>query len=381
MSDSQHISRRRFLESSAASLAASSMAGCASPLRVKNRSGVIAGAIRWDAWYKRTDASIEAQNSLSSIKYFKRAPFFCKVDADHEVQCRGSAAAMDAEIHAAVRGGLKYWAFDWYAPDTSFRTAWNLYRESSHRCLINYCGVLGLSWFGAVPFSSQKWQAQIRQWATYMREPNYQKLKIGTADRPLLYILWSDTQFKNGFDNKFSNVRLVLSYLRQLVADLGVDAPYVVILDATAGATFMTEVGADAISSYISLFGRETMGPYVDLDRQTRNFWMTMADRGVPTIPIAMVGWDTRARQERPVSWENERPNPNPTQYYVLPTPKEFAKHVGAAVDFIHQHTTACPSKALLIYSWDECDEGGSLIPTLGDPRGSYLAAIARLIS
>jgi hypothetical protein len=34
----------------------------------------------------------------------------------------------------------------------------------------------------------------------------------------------------------------------------------------------------------------------------------------------------------------------------------------------------------LLIYSWDECDEGGCLMPTHGDPTGRHLSAIASII-
>jgi hypothetical protein len=52
-----------------------------------------------------------------------------------------------------------------------------------------------------------------------------------------------------------------------------------------------------------------------------------------------------------------------------------------AAVDFILDHPKSCPANALLIYSWNECDEGGGLIPTRGDPKGSYLDAIAPIIS
>jgi hypothetical protein len=57
------------------------------------------------------------------------------------------------------------------------------------------------------------------------------------------------------------------------------------------------------------------------------------------------------------------------------------AEHLRAAVEFIDSHDLACPSKVLLIYSWNECEEGGALVPSLGDPQGSYLTAIAPVIS
>jgi hypothetical protein len=290
-------------------------------------------------------------------------------------------AEMDKEIRAAVDGGLRYWAFDWYGPESSLRVAWNLYQQSSLRSLINWCGIVGLSSLGSVPFASDKWQANMLEWAEYMRQPVYQKLNVGERNRPLLYILWDPNELKWYFNDNLGNVRKGLDYLRQLLVDRGLGAPYVVVLDATAGAAIAKEIGADAISNYISGFRKEVVGPYRDLDIQTQEFWRRLAETGVPIVPIAMVGWDTRARQERPVPWEHGTPNPNPTQYYVLPTPVELASHMRAAVNFINTYPSECPSSALLIYSWDECDEGGGLVPTLGDPRGKYLKAIAPVIS
>jgi hypothetical protein len=287
---------------------------------------------------------------------------------------------MDAEIHAAAGAGLKYWAFGWYPPESSFRTAWNLYRQSRYRNLINYCGLVGLNRLGSLPFSNGHWRANVREWAHYMLEQNYQKLTVVGEQRPLLYILWNESDLQRYFDDDVANVRMTVDYLRQSLFDLGMGAAYVVVLDGTAGAPIMREIGADAISNYISSFRRETRGPYVDLDRQTRDFWTTLAETGAPVVPIAMIGWDTRARQERPVPWDHGTPNSSPTQYYELPTPTEFSAHFRAAVDFIKTHPEACPSKALLIYSWDECDEGGGLIPTLGDPKGSCLSAIGAVI-
>lgn len=383
MSHRQRMSRRYFLESLAAGIAVAPLSSAAvTPQQASTRAtDIIAGAIRWDAWYKREDASLSAQSSLSSQRYYKRAPFFCSVATASQVYCTGTVKEMDAEIHAAVKGGLKYWAFDWYAPDSSLRTAWTLYRQSRYRNLINWCGLVGPSLLGSVPFSNNKWQDNMRDWAGYMREPNYQKVTAGEANRPLLYILWDESQLKWYFDNDLANVRKCIDCLRDNLTHFGNSSPYVVILDATAGAPIARAIGADAISNYISGFTLQTVGPYIELDKQTREFWKQMADTGVPTIPIAMVGWDTRARQEKPVPWEQGTPNPNPTKYYILPTPREFSTHVQAAVEFIHTHPEACPSKVLLIYSWDECDEGGGLIPTLGDPKGSYLRAISSVIS
>lgn len=385
MRQNPYHSRRQFLEASVATFAAASIPEFLfSPVASASATHVIAGALRWDAWSKRADVSLAAQSSLSSKRYYKRAPFYCSVTPKPEVSCTGGAAEMDAEIKAAAKGGLKYWAFDWYAPESSLRTAWDIYQKSSFRNLINWCGVVGLPTLGSLPFSSNKWQANVREWVEYMRQPNYQKVDVDAPNRPLLYLFWDDSQLKYYFDNDLANVRKCVAYLTEMLHNLHVGAPYIVILDSTAGAPIARALGG-AISNYISGFRHEEAGAYIDLDKQAQDYWKTLAAAKVPVVPIAMVGWDTRARQEKPGPWgphgTTPAPNPNPTQYYSLATPSEFAAHVQAAVKFIDTHPSVCPSKVLLIYSWDECDEGGALIPTIGDPEGAYLSAIAPIIS
>ena len=269
------MSRRQFLESSAASISIAAV-GSGIPFRLcasTNAVDVIAGAIRWDAWYKNADVSMAAQNSLSSDRYYRRAPFFCSVTPGPEVTCIGSPAEMDEEIHMAVKGGLKYWAFDWVRPGSSLRTAWDLYSKSSFRNLINWCGLAGVEWFGSVPFSDNKWQATLQEWLNYMTEPNYQKITVGEKFRPLLYINWDQNQLKYHFENKVSNVRISLDYLRRSLTDRGLSTPYVVLLIGPEKASIARDIGADAIGGYISRFGLETKGPYVDLDKQTREYW------------------------------------------------------------------------------------------------------------
>lgn len=382
MPSSTSLSRRRFIKFSSSSLLAASI-DSAIPFQQDasiTGSGVIAGAIRWDAWYERAGSSIAAQHSLSSVRYYSRAPFWCTLAANSLVSCTGTTEEMDKEIHLAVKGGLKYWAFDWYSPDSSLRVAWNLYQQSQYRYLINWCGLVGLGLLGSSPFSNNQWKENMLEWAGYMKQTNYQKVTVGVINRPLLYILWDQRQLQSYFDNDVSNLRTTIEYLKQLLSDDGLPPPYVVILHATTGAQVARTIGG-AISSYISGFKAEIAGSYRDLAMQTLAFWKEMMSTGDEIIPIAMVGWDTRARQERPVPWEHEIPNPHPSQYYALATPTELASHLRAAVDFIRAHPNACPSKVLLIYSWDECDEGGAIVPTLGDPTGSYLKAIAPIIS
>jgi hypothetical protein len=323
------VLRRTLLLATAAALGAH---------RAKAAPGnVVAGAIRWDAWYQPRDNSVFAQSSLGWKQYQDRAPAHCVATADEQLTCVGTQAVMDAEIRVAHKAGLAYWAFVWYAPESSFRAAWNLYQSSESRHLVNWCGIVSLDRLGSVPFASGAWRAHVEEWAGYMQQPHYQKISVGGASRPVLFLLWQPRALQTHFADSVDNVRAALAYLDDLVVAAGLGRPYVVILDGVAGGAIRQACGADAISNYTSGFRSELDGPYADLDRQTRAYWAALAATGQPTVPIAMVGWDVRPRR-------------------------------------------AHPSRLLLIYSWDECDEGGGLIPTRGDPAGRYLSALSGIL-
>ena len=95
-------------------------------------------------------------------------------------------------------------------------------------------------------------------------------------------------------------------------------------------------------------------------------------------------GWDTRPRNERPPPWLKDEfkaePDPTPPAQQkplldgVTPTPDELAAHVCEAVKWagieavkwagIHRERN--PANTIIIYAWNEHDEGGWLQPTRG---------------
>jgi hypothetical protein len=366
--------RRQFLVGTAATCAIDRPEVSA---RERDRS-VIAGAIRWDAWYKKMDYSVYAQDALSPLEYRGRAPRHCTISSTGSISCTGTQAVMDLEIQAAAQAGLHFWAFVWYGPDTSFRTAWNLYQSSDYREKINWCGILSIDEIGKPPFSSNSWRSTMQEWSEHLLSPTYQKidLDVGPA-RPVLFLLWQQGALKAYFDGQLSKLAEALRYLKELVTKGGAGAPYFVLLDGVDGAPIVPIIGAQAIGSYIAAFRSEREGSYRDLDTQVRAYWTKLAKTGLPIVPIAMVGWDTRARREHPGPWQNTA---HLDQYYALSQPIEFQDHLRAAVTFVTDNIRSCPSRLLLIYSWDECDEGGCLMPTIGDPQGFYLKAIAPVL-
>lgn len=347
-------------------------------------SGIIAGAIRWDAWYNPTGNSLLAQNNLGPPVYQSRAPIHC-ARGSQTINCVGTQAAMDAEITAAVSGGLKYWAFDQYDSGSSLTTGWNLYQSSTIKNQINWCWLTQLSDMG----STGSYTAQMNLLTAHMQQTNYQKVTVGaTANRPVFYILWTSADFANFFGSNYANVAAMFTYLRAQVTAAGLGTPYIIIMvgsNVTTGATIVTNTGADAQSSYttpLPLFPPAINPTFPALDTLTQAFWVTEAAAGVPIVPNAMIGWLPTPRITRPSTLNaGQIPYIGVDELYSQATNAQLITHLAAAVAYINANSAIVPSKLLLIYSWTECDEGGCLTPTFGDPTGSKLTAIQSTIN
>ncbi|WP_439357810.1 hypothetical protein [Bradyrhizobium sp. DASA03007] len=344
-------------------------------------TGITAGAIRWDAWYDASagGAPIQAQYALSPTKWRYKAPWFAASKSSFLQLAVGSQANMDLECQLAAAAGLKYWGFVWYGPyadgtsgaGSTMNNAWNLFQASPNKGLMKWCGIIGTSYFGtASGFNSNtaKWQANVNQWVTYFKQSNYLTVLGG---RPVLYLMYSAGDLTGWFSGSIANVAAAISYLRSQCTAAGLGNPYVVLMagnGATAHPTLVS-IGADALSNYTSSWSyAATPDTYSSLDTQSQAFWPSLASQGDAIIPICQIGWDTRARKDYPESWVGGQPRVGKRQTAAIATPSQFAAHVTAAINYIGANPSICPSKTLLMYSWTECDEGGALIPTIGDP-------------
>jgi hypothetical protein len=338
------------------------------------------GAIRWDAWYGKSDDSVYPQNNLAPTDYQKRAPIHCSV-GNGEVSCIGTQSVMDAEIRAASRAGIAFWAFDWFPPSSSLRIAWSLYQSSSLNQLVKWCPILGLAEIGSASSSQEEIKQKHAAWVARMGAPNFFGVDMQGVKRPLVFLYYRADELNTYFKNTAA-LHASIDGLRKTAISANVGNPYVVIFDPALDMGLFRESGADAISNYIGNFKTRPGATFVDLDSQIRRYWDRMAATGAPMIPIAQIGWDTRPRLDHPVPWakpgEGEVKTTN--SYFPLASPNEFSAHMKEAISFIDSHAASCPSRVILLYSWDECDEGGCIMPTLGDPTGKYLAAISEAL-
>lgn len=310
----------------------------------------LVGAIRWDAWVSDLNsAGLEVEKTLGPEKYHFRLPFFANILGPDTVQIRGATQSiMDQEIAYAKAGGIDYWAFVWYPPGSGLDTSRNLYLSSSHKDDVKWSAILS-SAFNIntdLPWLIEQFQTS-----------NYQKVQ---GNRPLIYFLNGNA----GFSLKQINE------IRTKTMEAGLPTPYIVSMGFSAAvADVADQIGADAISCY-SYPGTNIVNgiPYSQLAAMEQDQWDSYKETGKQVIPTVTTGKDKRPRYDNPVSWE-----PNYQAFENMwaeqGTPEEIAGHLADAVNWNNDYPDATQANTVLIYAWNENDEGGWIVPTLFEIR------------
>jgi hypothetical protein len=328
------------------------------------------GAIRWDAWYSDRQTGVRAavEETLGPKEFQGRAPDFAKPTSDHTISIDGDLQAqVDREITLASAAGIGFWAYCFYDMETQLMNAWALHQSSKLRDHIQWCMILPSS-----TLLKKLTDGDILTYITFMKQENYKRV---LGQRPLLFLLDDNTSIPM--------VEPALAALRHGCSTANVANPYVAIMSWQPAATRdkLKQAGADAISAY-SIGHPNATASFDDLDKAVRSQWEAMRQTGVPCIPLAVTGEDRRPRIDHPVPWEADRQKAGAgrKQFFKAGTPTQIAAQVRAMADWIAAQPDACPSQCGIIYSWDECDEGGStLLPSLsgGD---AILRAVGRAL-
>ena len=339
----------------------------------------IVGAIRWDAWYGDGSATKAVEASLGQPKYHFRLPWFARVVGEGKVSINGdSQTIVEQEISYAAQAGLSYWAFLDYCDEASdMHIALNRYRAAKDKKSIRYCFVEEGPRLDGV--GTAGWKRLVE----HFRHPDYQTVLDG---RPLLFVFVKTTKLGKAEWDELK--------LRTIAA--GMKAPYLVLMgwNPEQDAKDMTALGFDAISAYARGGSYSMTQPsYAEqcaLVRRDR--WEKCRTLRIPSVTFASAGWDTRPRNERPppwVTWVTATPDKTPpTQQKplidsVTATPDELATHIREALEWTKANRDLNPSNAVIIYGWNENDEGGWLLPTLGTdgrPNDERINALGKLL-
>jgi hypothetical protein len=330
----------------------------------------LVGAIRWDAWIGAVagyDVGVQVENSLGPQRWHSRLPFYAEELSETKVRIRGNRQeVMDQEIGFAHRAGLDYWAFVMYPRDNPQTLGGlDLYLRSSHKRDINFAMIAQSYTFG---------DADIARLIGYFRQGNYQKV---AGDRPLLFL--SGPQKVD--DPAWSDIKKRIEQLRVAAARAGLRRPYIVHLWGWDGAREVIDwLTLDAMGAY-SLNFNDRGAPYATLAKKAQSKWDDWRATGAKVCPLVTTGWDRRPRVEHPVSWEKPDPVDAIEFYYETPTPAELAAHLRAALDWCAKYPSTADGAVVLIYAWNEMDEGGWLVPSLWPSEGARrLEAIRQVL-
>ena len=326
----------------------------------------LVGAIRWDAWCGNRETACQAvQKSLGPEHWHYRLPFFSQVISSSQVFIDGaSQAVVDQEITYANRAGIDYWAFVTYNAESALSLSLKYYLSSSDKQKIRFCSITELIRWGTV--QDHSWA--ITRIIPLMKESTYLKVLDG---RPLLYLGFIDDQIVAQNWGNLAALRQGVDDFRSAVRAAGAGNPYIVIMDVNPARarSLAQQLGGDAISSYVPGGLNTAQGaPYSALVSATESFWESSKVTGSQVIPIVMSGWDRRPRVENPVPWEpQQQPGVGIQYYYEAPRPSELANHLRHALTWVSSQPASDEANAVLIYAWNENDEGGWLVPTLSE--------------
>lgn len=320
----------------------------------------VVGAIRWDAWIGPVpgyDVGLQVERSLSPQRWHSRLPFFGEELSATEVRIRANTqAVMDQEIAYAHLARLDYWAFVMYPRDNpQTHGGIDLYLRSLHKRDVNFAMIVQSYTFG---------DEDIARLIDYFRQSNYQKVAQG---RPLVFLAGP----QKVDDPSWPNIKDRIEQLREAAASAHLKRPYIVHLWGWNGAKDVINwLKLDALGAYSLNFG-DRRAPYATLASKAQAKWDEWRATGVKVCPLVTAGWDRRPRVEHPVSWEKPDAADAIDLYYETPTGAELAAHLRAALDWCAKYPSA-DSGVVLIYGWNEIDEGGWLVPSRWPAQGAY---------
>ena len=330
------------------------------------------GAIRWDGWQVDGSVGRAVSKSLTPPQWRYRLPFYTKVREDGSPEMRGDTPeVMTAEIAAAKTARLDYWAFLAYDEADPMSRGLQLYLANPKRAEVNFCMIS----------ETARWQrsnaaALAERFAKLMAEPGYQRVAGG---RPLFFFLHHNVEMVASAWGGPEGFREAVDKLKAAASAHGLPAPYLAVMtyDVNAARKLVEAAGLDALSAYAFQRGADH-APYSKLTGDLEAFWEIQRATKTAVIPLAMAGWDRRPRVENPVPWEHVSSSID--KYYETATSDQVAEHVHTAVQWTQSHAADCPAQAVIIYAWNEFDEGGWLCPTLteGDARVQALGRVLK---
>lgn len=208
-------------------------------------------------------------------------------------------------------------------------TARNLFLKME-QSKVKWCLILGTN-----PFNEKDADWLINEFAN----ENYQKI----GDRPIIYL--------------FNINKDLLSIVKYIKKNSKNYKPYFIgmVWDREQAKNMNDLFKLDALTQYCTP-GKNNMS-YSEISKLEESLWNEYLNIN-SIVPWITTGWDKRPRYESPVSWE--KCDNFDIQYVQYPTLEELKQHLNNAYLFQNK----CKNELILIYAWNEFDEGGFIEPT-----------------
>lgn len=301
----------------------------------------LVGAIRWDAWvWDRNPVGLTFCKNLSELKYHYRLPFFAEMLDDINVKIDGVKQKIyDQELQYAHAAGIDYFAVCWYPDGSNLEHQRKLYFSSQYKHLVKWCIIHGTN-----PFDLDKDMAWL---VSEMKQDTYQKVCGG---RPLVY-MFTVNEGQRPFIDK----------LKKDCQQAGLKPPYFVAMGFSKNISNEAKaLGVDAISAYCCY--AENGCDYQTQMRGEVARWNEYKETGMQVIPFVTTGFDNRPRFEG--KGNNGTGSGYQCAYIEFATPEQIAEHLGEAISWCKKYPDTAAANAVLMYAWNENDEGGFIIPT-----------------
>lgn len=129
--------------------------------------------------------------------------------------------------------------------------------------------------------------------------------------------------------------------------------------------------GVDALTAYACCANAETFAALVDVSMALND---SRAKPGLPVIPHIALGWDPSPRIDNPVPWVRYPKG----LYSVAKSQNDFIAAARAMKNWIHENPRSTPTGHVLVYAWNEFEEGGWICPNTGADGNPDLTRVQR---
>jgi hypothetical protein len=251
------------------------------------------------------------------------------------------------------------------------------HRASALKSYVNYAMMTTSDLLGR----ADEYDPAVNATISLMEDTNYQRIFVRGESRPLLFVLYARADLNRFFGGDLSKLKASVDAIRNAGIERQLGNPYIVIVSSPAKEAELvrSSLGADGISEYVSGRRNGKVQNWADFEPSIEADWDEAVSAGTgDAIPNLRSGADIRARCQFPPPFEHRFPDRKCDAYVINPTLKELETEFRRAATWTEIHKDRDPARLLLIYSWSECDESANcLMPTIGDPSGENLRAIA----